>query len=355
MDARDKFLSLEREKEWQLPVHESSNRGHEISRRANESGSRGGNHPQDAIGRSPSWEFGGRGLSSRYYYQESRRSRDYRDSKESKDFRDRESRNHKRDSYSSREDLIWPKSDRDTGYGSRDGLLREKRGTREWDKGYGTYDTRDSEMWRRESGHRTPDIWEQRTPERSLSPSRARNRSPARELRVPKIKMTDRQEYQRAKSMHDLSHRRIVQDDDPRRRSMYDPMEEQSSLQNNRKHIPHFHSHANLPRPTSSCSSKTDSTATSGGIPPRGYNELPDNQRYPGLDRATARPDPLEHSIMRSATAPGISKKTYDYPVNGGCAPIQLTRTYHDDYRRFRYDHSTPQFIRSTSVPAAQY
>ena len=263
------------------------------------------------------------------------------------------SRNYKRESYSSREDLLWPKSDRDTGYGSRDGLLREKKTNREWDRGYGTYDTRDSDVWRREGGRHTPEIWEQqRTPETSLSPGRGRNRSPTREFKVPRVKSPDRQEYQRAKSMHDLSHRRSTLEDDPRRRSMYDTLDDHPSLRDSRKTAHHFHSHANLPRPASSCSSKSDSTTSV-----HGYNELPENQRFPGLDRATARPDPLDHPIMRSATSSAISKcvKTYDYPVNGGCAPIQITKTHHDDYRRFRYDHQPPQFVRSTSVPAAQY
>nr|XP_053654823.1 uncharacterized protein LOC128703962 [Cherax quadricarinatus] len=237
--------------------------------------------------------------------------------------------------HATRDEGVWPKSDRDTGYGSRDGLLRERPRGREYDRGYGTCDTRDSEPWHCAG-----------------SPSRVpRGRSPTKDYRVPRVKSPERPDYHRAKSMHDLNQRSVNEDDprscnDPRRRSMYDTAEDPRPLRESRSDR-RYRSQASLRR-RNSCSSGSCPSVDS-------YNEIPDTRRFPGLDRATARPDPLE--TTRGPTHfIHVNKRTYDYPVNGGTAAVHINRAQHDDYRRFRYDHTTtPQFIRTTSVPAAHY
>lgn len=250
-----------------------------------------------------------------------------------------------------REELVWPKTDRDTGYGSRDGLLRgEKRATRDYDRGYGTCDTRDSDHWKRELERRSPEFWDSKGPERSLSPNQDNRNYRMPRARSPEQTEPQRNEYQRAKSMHDLSRHRSMQEDDMkgdfRRRSLYDTLDS-PHLQKSRsqqQQNQHYHSYGNL-GPVRSCSP----SSSSSGQSIQGY-ELPDSQRYPGLDRSSARPDPL--LTPRYA---GFSKKTFDYPVNGGHAPIHISRAQHDDYRRFRYDHNPPQFARSSSIPTAPY
>ncbi|XP_018009812.1 uncharacterized protein LOC108667307 [Hyalella azteca] len=255
-----------------------------------------------------------------------------------------------------REELGWPKTDRDTGYGSRDGLLRDKRaGGRDYDRGYGTCDTRDSEHWLRELERRSPDYWDVKgAPERSLSPSHRYENKNYRFLRNRSPDRIDHQrsEYQRAKSMHDLSRNRsAVEDDvkgDLRRRSLYDALDNNSHLQKSRSQQHQglqYHSYGNLGPVRSS----TPSSCSSAGQSGQGY-EIPESQRYPGLDRATARPDPL--LAPRYA---GFSKRTFDYPVNGGQAPIHISRAHHDDYRRFRYDHNHGQFTRSTTISGVPY
>ena len=128
-----------------------------------------------------------------------------------------------------REDLGWPKSDRDTGYGSKDALLREKK-SRDYDRGYGTCDTKDSELWKRDI-ERSPDIWDSRCSERSLSPHEENRKHFRSSNRVmsPEKNECSRNEYQRAKSMHDLSRHRSMHEDDPkadfRRRSLYETLE----------------------------------------------------------------------------------------------------------------------------------
>lgn len=287
-DAREKFLSLER----QRSAIEAST-GEYFP------------HP-DGVGRSTSWEVTPRGYPSQGH-------------------RGRE----KRRVFGSREDILWPKSDRDTGYGSRDALLRDRRAR----------EAKESDYWRKE-GIKTPDVWDYKGHERGQSPIRGRPRTPVKEHRMPRIRSPDRQEYLRAKSMHDLSQRRKIVDDerrsrDPRRRSLYDQTAEEISQQDKRQ----FSSHSHLVAPSSG-----SSTSSSPSRGPR-YHELPENQRFPGLDRATARPDPLESR----------SKKTFDYPVNGGHAPIHITRAHHDDYRKYRYDHGNAQFIRPAQVSAVHY
>lgn len=260
-------------------------------------------------------------------------------------------RNSRRDN---REELIWPKTDHDTGYGSRDGLLRDKRNARDYDKGYGTCDTRDSDLWKKEM-ERSPDFWDARGPERSLSPN-LENRN----YRMPRVRSPERNEhqvrneYQRAKSMHDLSRHRSIHDDnddaikgDFRRRSLYDTLDsphlQKSRSQQHQNH--HYHSYGNLgPVRSSSPSSCSSGQSVSG-------YELPDAQRFPGLDRTTARNDPLAAPRYSG----GFNKKTFDYPVNGGHAPIHISRAHHDDYRRFRYDHNPPQYARSPAIPTAPY
>ncbi|XP_066971987.1 peptidyl-prolyl cis-trans isomerase G-like [Macrobrachium rosenbergii] len=313
-DARDKFRSLERE--WQ---------------RHDRPDCHSRSHAQTGITRTPSWEPHPRPSGGV-----------------------RESRGGPADHLQgSRDEGMWPKSDRDTGYGSRDGLLRERNRGRDYDRGYGTCDTRDSDPWKREIGRRTPDIWQKES--RPHSPSRVpRGRSPTRDYRVPRVRSPERPDYQRAKSMHDLSQRKYTQEEekrlsnDPRRRSMYDQADDPRPLRESRSGR-RYRSQASLRR-HNSCSS--DSCHSAGS-----YNEIPTNRRYPGLDRATARPDPLEP--IRSPSYNNHlnqNKRTYDYPVNGGTAAVHISRAPHEDYRRFRYDHSvTPQFIRSTSVPTAQY
>ncbi|KAG7176624.1 putative Serine/arginine repetitive matrix protein 1-like 5 [Homarus americanus] len=311
-DARDKFRSLERD--WQRPDRPDC---------------QARPHAHGGVCRTPSWEPNPKGGSG---------VREARGSVEQ----------------GGRDEGVWPKSDRDTGYGSRDGLLRERPRGRDFDRGYGTCDTRDSDPWRREVGHRTPDPW-QREP-RAPSPTRApRGRSPTREYRVPRVRSPDRTDYHRAKSMHDLSQRRAANENeedrggcnDPRRRSMYDTAEDPRPLRESRTNR-HYRSQASLRR-HNSCSSDSCHSADS-------YNELPETRRFPGLDRATARPDPLEHARGHPHTAHLNSKRTFDYPVNGGTAAVHISRAQHDDYRRFRYDHTTtPQFIRSTSVPTTHY
>lgn len=239
---------------------------------------------------------------------------------------------------------MWPKSDRDTGYGSRDALLRERRPREARVDPRDARDSRDLEYWKRD-GHKTPEVWEYRGPERTQSPFRGRARTPVRDHRMPRVRSPDRQEYLRAKSMHDLTQRRpgVVEDErrgrDPRRRSLYDPAEE----------VPYegrrpFASHTHLQAPASpgTSSSSSPSRPGAGGT----YHELPDHQRHPGLDRATARVDHLD---------PRSSKRTFDYPVNGGHAAIHITRAHHDDYRKFRYDHGSVQFVRASAVPAAHF
>lgn len=312
-DARDKFRSLERE--WQ---------------RQDRPDSHSRSHPHAGVSRTPSWE------------PNPRPSGGIRDSRGPMD-----------QLQGSRDEGMWPKSDRDTGYGSRDGLLRERPRGRDYDRGYGTCDTRDSDPWKRDVGRRTPDLW-QKEP-RPHSPTRVpRGRSPTRDYRVPRVKSPERQDYQRAKSMHDLSQRRLAQEEerkgsnDPRRRSMYDQAEDPRPLRESRSGR-RYRSQASLRR-QNSCSSDSCNSAGS-------YNEIPTNRRFPGLDRATARPDPLEPIRSPSYNSHlNQNKRTYDYPVNGGTAAVHISRAQHDDYRRFRYDHTiTPQFIRSTSVPTAQY
>ena len=258
---------------------------------------------------------------------------------------------HKNSRRDNREELIWPKTDRDTGYGSKDGLLREKRQSRDYDRGYGTCDTRDSDHWKKEMERRSPDFWEGKGPERSLSPN-LENRN----YRMPRARSPDRgdhsvqrNEYQRAKSMHDLSRQKSIQEDDVkdfRRRSLYDTLDsphlQKSRSQQQQNH--HYHSYGNLGPVRSSSPS-----SCSSGQSVQGY-ELPDSQRFPGLDRSSARNDAL--SGLRYS---GFNKKTFDYPVNGGHAAIHISRAHHDDYRRFRYDHNPPQFSRSPSIPMAQY
>ncbi|XP_047483548.1 serine/arginine repetitive matrix protein 1-like isoform X2 [Penaeus chinensis] len=307
-DAREKFRSLERE--WQRPDRQ------DLSTRS---------HPHADITRTPSWEPSPKPQGG---------ARDFRSPVEQLQ--------------AGRDEGLWPKSDRDTGYGSRDGLLRERPRGRDCDRGYGTCDTRDSDPWRREVGRRTPDLW-QKEP-RASSPSRVgRGRSPSREYRVPRVRSPERPDYQRAKSMHDLSQRRLAHEEDrralndPRRRSMYDAAEDSRPLKESRSGR-RYRSHASIRRRSSSCSSESCHSVDS-------YNEIPDARRFPGLDRATARPDPLDQPRLMAQ-----AKRTFDYPVNGGTAAVHISRAHHDDYRRFRYDHTTtPQFIRSTSVPSTQY
>ncbi|XP_063585243.1 serine/arginine repetitive matrix protein 1-like [Penaeus indicus] len=307
-DAREKFRSLERE--WQRPDRQ------DLSTRS---------HPHADITRTPSWEPSPKPQGG---------ARDFRSPVEQLQ--------------AGRDEGLWPKSDRDTGYGSRDGLLRERPRGRDCDRGYGTCDTRDSDPWRREVGRRTPDLW-QKEP-RASSPSRVgRGRSPSREYRVPRVRSPERPDYQRAKSMHDLSQRRLAHEEDrralndPRRRSMYDAAEDSRPLRESRSGR-RYRSHASIRRRSSSCSSESCHSVDS-------YNEIPDARRFPGLDRATARPDPLDQPRLMAQ-----AKRTFDYPVNGGTAAVHISRAHHDDYRRFRYDHTTtPQFIRSTSVPSTQY
>ncbi|XP_069194903.1 zinc finger CCCH domain-containing protein 13 isoform X1 [Procambarus clarkii] len=305
-DAREKFRSLERD--WQRPDRPDAH-----------------SRPQ-GISRTPSWEPSPKPTTGV-----------------------RETRGPVEQVQASRDEVVWPKSDRDTGYGSRDGLLRERPRGREYDRGYGTGDTRDSDPWRRDQGHRTPDLW-QKEP-RVPSPSRVpRGRSPTRDYRVPRVRSPERSDYHRAKSMHDLSQRRSANEEerrscnDPRRRSMYDTAEDPRPLRESRSGH-RYRSQASL-RHHNSCSSDSCHSGDS--------YELPETRRFPGLDRATARPDPLE--TAHSAHLNHVNKRTYDYPVNGGTAAVHISRAQHDDYRRFRYDHTaTPQFIRSTSVPTAHY
>ncbi|KAK7081923.1 hypothetical protein SK128_015158, partial [Halocaridina rubra] len=274
-DARDKFRSLERE--WQTRP-DSHNRS----------------HAHIGVSRTPSWEPNPRASGGV-----------------------RESRGATDQLQGSRDDVLWPKSDRDTGYGSRDGLLRERPRGRDYDRGYGTCDTRDSDPWRRDIGRRTPDLWQKEPCPQS--PSRApRGRSPTRDYRVPRVRSPERQDYQRAKSMHDLSQRRLSQEEerrgsnDPRRRSMYDQADDLRPLRDSRSGR-RYRSQASLRR-HNSCSS--DSCHSVGS-----YTEIPNNRRFPGLDKATARPDPLEP--MRSPSYNSHlnqNKRTFDYPVNGGTA-----------------------------------
>ena len=253
---------------------------------------------------------------------------------------------HRNSRRENREELAWPKTDRDTGYGSRDALLREKKALRDYDRGYGTCDTRDSELWKREID-RSPDIWDSRGSERSLSP----NEEGRKHLRPNRIRSPDRidypkNEYQRAKSMHDLSRHRSIHEEnvntDLRRRSLYDTLDS-PHLQKSRSQ--RYHSYGNLGPVRSTSPSSCCSSGESGA-----RYELPEAQRYPGLDRASARPDPL----MTARYSGGFNKRTFDYPVNGGHAPIQISRAQHDDYRRFRYDHNPSQYMRST-LPAVPY
>ncbi|XP_071522708.1 uncharacterized protein [Panulirus ornatus] len=310
-DARDKFRSLERD--WQ---------------RSDRPDSQARPPAHMGVSRTPSWEPSpkpGAGV--------------------------REGRGPNEQLQGSRDEGLWPKSDRDTGYGSRDGLLRDRPRGRDYDRGYGTCDTRDSDPWRREVGRRTPDPWQKEV--RCPSPTRVpRGRSPTREYRVPRVRSPERTDYQRARSMHDLSQRRSAQEEDrrnsndPRRRSMYDTAEDPRPLRESRSSR-RYRSHASLRRHNSSCSSDSCHSADS-------YGELPETRRFPGLDRATARPDPLEGHQRSSSHL--SHKRTFDYPVNGGSAAVHISRAQHDDYRRFRYDHTTTaQFIRSTSVPSAHY
>ena len=258
--------------------------------------------------------------------------------------------NHRNSRRDKKDELVWPKTDRDTGYGSRDALLRDKKPTRDYDRGYGTCDTRDSDLWKREI-ERSPDIWDSRGSERSLSPNEeSRKHFRSNRIRSPDRNEAPRNEYQRAKSMHDLSRHRSMHDDDLktdfRRRSLYDTLDsphlQKSRTQPYQGH--RYHSYGNL-GPVCSTSSSCSSAESVTGY------EMPDSQRYPGLDRVTARPDPL----VTPRFSGGFSKRTFDYPVNGGHAPIHISRAHHDDYRRFRYDHNPAQFTRSTTISATQY
>lgn len=263
------------------------------------------------------------------------------------------SRRHRSSKRQNREELGWPKTDRDTGYCSRDGLLREKRSSnRDYDRGYGTCDTRDSDHWKKELERRSPDFWDSRgPPERSSSPTHPDSRNPRLAYnRTPDRSEYQRNEYHRAKSMHDLSRNRCLQDDDPdkdfRRRSLYDTLDSSHLQKSRQPQATHYHSYGNL----GPMRSPTPSSSSSAGQSAQGY-EIADVHRLPGLDRATARPDPIANPRYA-----GFNKRTFDYPVNGGQAPIHISRAHHDDYRRFRYDHNpTTHFSRSTTVSAVQY
>ncbi|KAK3865668.1 hypothetical protein Pcinc_028745 [Petrolisthes cinctipes] len=303
---------------------------------------------------------------------------------------------------------MWPKSDRDTGYGSRDGLLRD-RCRRDYDRGYGTCDTRDSDPWRREGGGgggRTPDpLW----PPRMSSPVRPANNT--RDHRMPRVRSPERPDYQRAKSMHDLTQRRLPTEEerrashDPRRRSMYDAAADAPRPLRESRSARRYRSQASLRhrgRSSSSRSSDNNSSASSCTHSVSSYTQLPNTRRYPGLDRATARPDPLDNinkhqhqhhnnkqqtTNNRASSRPdpfdqqqqqqhhnnnkhnnnnNNNKRTFAYPVNGGNSALHINRAQqqqqqqqqHEDYRRFRYDHAlantTPQFVR-TSAPTRHY
>ncbi|CAL4066948.1 unnamed protein product [Meganyctiphanes norvegica] len=295
-DARDKFRSLERE----IPWLDCNSPGQ-----------------QNGLSRAPSWDPSPKHKDSRGLADHLQGSRE----------------------------ALWPKSDRDTGYGSRDGLLRERR-PRDHDRGYGTCDTRDSDPWRtKEMGQQTPELWQM-----NASPGKNgyRGRSPTRDYKNQRPRTPDKQDYHRAKSMHDLSQRKGTSDDeprnDPRRRSMYDTAEDQWPLKESRSGRQYL-SQASLRR-HNSCSSESCASDSS-------FRELPETQRYPGLDRSSARPNPLDHEKIQS---PGhiSNRRTFDYPLNGGAPAVQINRTYQDDYRRSRYE-PTPQFIRSTPVPTTNY
>ena len=53
---------------------------------------------------------------------------------------------------------------------------------------------------------------------------------------------------------------------------------------------------------------------------PRGYKQLPDQQRYPGLDRETARPNPLAQSPFKTPmyhpnpNLPSRGPRSFDHP-----------------------------------------
>ncbi|KAK8379346.1 hypothetical protein O3P69_019322 [Scylla paramamosain] len=226
---------------------------------------------------------------------------------------------------------------------------------------------RSLERWGAPPSH-TPPPWEGSTPPPRHAPrahSPVRGRSPTREWRGARQRSPEReQQYQRARSMHDLSGRRGAgaphpdAPHDPRRRSLYEGTEEGVGGRGPRR----YRSHASLggrrassPSPSSCCSSSSAGS----------YAPLPEARRPPGLDRATARPDPLEGALRAGPLPmhaplhhhhhhhPAAPRRTFDYPVNGGTAPLHMARAppppLDDAPPQRRPRPPPPQFVRGAA------